>query len=58
MTDGVTRGGKFVAIQFFLIVSTCVLYLIAAALFSKSVWFFENHMVSIIPAEKFTPELL
>lgn len=28
--------------QVFLIVSTCFLYLIAAGLFSKAVWYFEN----------------
>ncbi|KAF2158440.1 hypothetical protein M409DRAFT_71643 [Zasmidium cellare ATCC 36951] len=30
-------------LQIFLIVSTCFLYLIAAGLFSKSVWYFENY---------------
>lgn len=29
--------------QIFLIVSTCFLYLIAAGLFSKAVWYFENY---------------
>ena len=29
--------------QVFLIISTCFLYLVAAGLFSKSVWFFEMH---------------
>jgi high-affinity iron transporter len=27
--------------QLFLVVSTCILYLVAAGLFSRSVWFFE-----------------
>jgi high-affinity iron transporter len=31
------------SLQMFLIVSTCVLYLVAAGLFSKAIWFFENH---------------
>lgn len=29
--------------QIFLIISTCFLYLIAAGLFSKAVWYFENY---------------
>lgn len=33
-------------LQLFLIVSTCFLYLVAAGLFSKAVWLFENHAVS------------
>ncbi|KAL2038954.1 hypothetical protein N7G274_008294 [Stereocaulon virgatum] len=37
------RGGSFASIQVFLIVSTCFLYLVAAGLFSKAVWDFENH---------------
>ncbi|KAJ9359289.1 iron permease FTR1/Fip1/EfeU [Paecilomyces variotii] len=32
------RGGNVMTIQLFLIFSTCVLYLIAAGMFSKSVW--------------------
>ncbi|KAI4141446.1 MAG: hypothetical protein LQ341_003519 [Variospora aurantia] len=36
------KGGNFVPIQVFLIVSTCFLYLVAAGLFSKGVWFFES----------------
>lgn len=39
------RGGNFVPIQIFLIVSTCFLYLVAAGLFSRSVGFFEQHKV-------------
>lgn len=34
------------SIQIFLIISTCFLYLVAAGLFSKSVWLFENDNVS------------
>jgi len=33
--------------QIFLIVSTCFLYLVAAGLFSKAVWFLENNTVSL-----------
>ncbi|KAI4122980.1 MAG: hypothetical protein LQ338_005514 [Usnochroma carphineum] len=36
------KGGNFAPIQIFLIVSTCFLYLVAAGLFSKGVWFLEN----------------
>jgi high-affinity iron transporter len=32
------RGGNVMSIQIFLIASTCVLYLIAAGMFSKAVW--------------------
>ncbi|KAH0837404.1 hypothetical protein Z517_00276 [Fonsecaea pedrosoi CBS 271.37] len=32
------RGGNYMAIQYFLIASTCVLYLIAAGMFSKAIW--------------------
>jgi high-affinity iron transporter len=37
------RGGNMASLQIFLIVSTCILYLVAAGLFSKAVWFFENN---------------
>ncbi|KAL1302667.1 hypothetical protein AAFC00_003032 [Neodothiora populina] len=37
------RGGNQASLQMFLIVSTCFLYLVAAGLFSKAVWYFENH---------------
>lgn len=36
------RGGNSASLQMFLIVSTCFLYLIAAGLFSKAVWAFQN----------------
>lgn len=36
-------GANF-SLQIFLIVSTCILYLIAAGLFSRSVWFFEAYI--------------
>ncbi|KAI9838074.1 MAG: hypothetical protein M1819_006229 [Sarea resinae] len=37
------KGGNHAPIQVFLIVSTCFLYLVAAGLFSKAIWYFENH---------------
>lgn len=37
------RGGNFMTIQIFLIVSTSILYLIAAGMFSKSIWFLQNY---------------
>lgn len=40
------KGGNKFALQIFLIISTCFLYLVAAGLFSKSVWDFEMHKVS------------
>ncbi|KAE8352495.1 iron permease FTR1 [Aspergillus coremiiformis] len=37
------KGGKETSMQIFLIISTCFLYLVAAGLFSRGVWYFENH---------------
>lgn len=37
------RGGLTAKLQIFLIISTCFLYLVAAGLFSKAVWYFENN---------------
>ncbi|KAK9342599.1 iron permease FTR1/Fip1/EfeU [Lipomyces starkeyi] len=37
------KGGDFMKIQYFLIVATCFLYLVASGLFSKGVWSFQNH---------------
>lgn len=37
------RGGNYMTIQYFLIASTCVLYLIAAGMFSKSIWSLQFH---------------
>lgn len=34
--------------QIFLIISTCFLYLIAAGLFSKAVWYFENYEWNLV----------
>ena len=36
------KGGNKAPLQFFLIASTCFLYLVAAGLFSRSIWYFEN----------------
>ena len=35
--------GSNMSMQIFLIISTCILYLIAAGLFSRGVWFFESY---------------
>ena len=40
------KGGNRFALQIFLIISTCFLYLVAAGLFSRAVWNFEIHAVS------------
>ncbi|KAK0663637.1 Plasma membrane iron permease [Lasiodiplodia hormozganensis] len=37
------RGGNSARLQLFLIISTCFLYLVAAGLFSRAVWYFENN---------------
>ncbi|RMZ75894.1 hypothetical protein DV738_g5202, partial [Chaetothyriales sp. CBS 135597] len=37
------RGGNAMSIRLFMIASTCVLYLIAAGMFSKAVWFLQYH---------------
>ncbi|KAJ8114279.1 hypothetical protein OPT61_g3794 [Boeremia exigua] len=41
------RGGNAGSLQVFLVASTCLLYLIAAGLLSRSVWFFENYMWNV-----------
>ena len=38
------RGGATSKLQYFLVVSTCLLYLVAAGLFSRAVWYFEAQM--------------
>ncbi|KAK3899242.1 iron permease FTR1/Fip1/EfeU [Staphylotrichum tortipilum] len=40
---GLYKGGSTTKLQFFLVVSTCLLYLVAAGLFSRAVWAFEQH---------------
>ncbi|CAK7894567.1 plasma membrane iron permease [[Candida] anglica] len=39
-------GGTTTSLQIFLIISTCILYLISAGLFSRSVWFFEMYRLT------------
>ena len=41
------HGSNIMSIQIFLIVSTCFLYLISAALFSRSIWYFEMYRFSL-----------
>lgn len=36
------KGGNKASLQVFLVVSTCFLYLVAAGLFSKGVWYLEQ----------------
>lgn len=40
-------GGSTSSLQIFLIISTCVLYLISAGLFSRGVWNFETYVFNI-----------
>ena len=35
--------GSSMSMQIFLIISTCILYLIAAGLFSRGIWYFETN---------------
>lgn len=37
-------GGSSISLQIFLCISTAILYLISAGLFSRGVWFFENYI--------------
>jgi high-affinity iron transporter len=37
------RSGKTFSLQIFLVISTCFLYLVAAGLFSKGVWYLEQN---------------
>ncbi|EEH02984.1 plasma membrane iron permease [Histoplasma capsulatum G186AR] len=41
------RGGNVMSIQIFLIASTCVLYLIAAGMFSKAIWSLQYHVFAV-----------
>ncbi|KAH6851254.1 iron permease FTR1/Fip1/EfeU [Chaetomium sp. MPI-CAGE-AT-0009] len=40
---GLYKGGSAAKLQLFLVISTCLLYLVAAGLFSRAVWAFEQH---------------
>lgn len=42
LTDGKFRGASAAKLQVFLVISTCLLYLIAAGLFARSIWYFEQ----------------
>ena len=43
LTVCLSRGGSTTKLQLFLVISTCLLYLVAAGLFSRAVWAFEQH---------------
>ncbi len=43
MSYFIYRGSAMVHLRYFLIASTCFMYIIAAGLMSKSVWYFENY---------------
>lgn len=38
----ICRGGSSAKLQVFLVASTCLLYLVAAGLFSRAIWLFEQ----------------
>lgn len=40
-------GGSAISLQIFLCISTAILYLISAGLFSRGVWFFENYVFNL-----------
>lgn len=42
MLTATSRSGSSTRLQLFLVVSTCLLYLVAAGLFSRAVWSFEQ----------------
>jgi len=44
----IPRGGSTAKLQWFLIASTCLLYLVAAGLFSRAVWDFEQQQWNYI----------
>jgi high-affinity iron transporter len=41
------KGGNMMALQYFLIASTCFLYLIAAGLFSRAIWSLQYHVFAV-----------
>lgn len=43
LADMDNRGGALVKIKYFIVISSCLLYLIAAGLFSRGVWLFEDY---------------
>lgn len=38
------KGGATAKLQYFLVLSTCILYLVAAGLFSRAIWLFQNEV--------------
>lgn len=40
-------GTSYTSMQIFLVISTCILYLIAAGLFSRGIWGFENYKFNL-----------
>lgn len=51
------KGGNTIRIQWFLIVSTMILYLVAAGLFSRAIWGFESYQVRSMLNTSSLPEL-
>ncbi|KAJ4306690.1 high-affinity iron permease [Collariella sp. IMI 366227] len=45
---GLYKGGSTARLQIFLVASTCLLYLVAAGLFSRAVWSFEQHEWNVL----------
>ncbi len=48
LTNTHFRGGLYAPIRIFLIISTCILYLVAAGLLSRGVWFLEAHAWNVL----------
>jgi high-affinity iron transporter len=48
LTSARFRGGMYAPIRIFLIISTCALYLVAAALMSRGVWFLEANTWNVL----------
>ena len=48
------KGGNQASLQIFLIVSTCFLYVVAAGLFSRGVWFFQNRQWALMVGGDFS----
>lgn len=40
-------GGSYSSLQIFLVISTCILYLISAGLFSRAAWYFINYQFNV-----------
>lgn len=49
---GPQRGASAAKLQIFLIVSTCLLYIVAAGLFARAIWYFEQaHWNQVVGAD-------